>query len=87
MASPLYAEVSPDVLAEHVGQVISIVRMPLPVAARLHLGGDRQHPLLLLDPSAPPEDLVRALLDALALVTVGPGAAPSARKVRHLRLV
>lgn len=88
MALPLRADARPDVLAEEVGRLVSIVRMPLPVAARLHQGGDLERPVLLLDPSADPDDLTRALIETLILLTLGPTMVSSARKVgRHLRVV
>ena len=85
---PCSADTSPDVLAQLVGRIISVVRTPLgTAAARLYQGGELEQPLLLLDPNATPEDQTRALLDALALVTIGPAATVSARRVRHLRVV
>ena len=92
MAQPLPTEAPPDELEQLVGRIMSIVRTPLEDdrAARLHRGGGLEQPVLLLDPDADREDRDRALLEALALVTIGPDAASSARKVRparHLRAV
>lgn len=78
-----HARGSTDALEAIVGQHVAIVRTSLPVAARLHTGPT---PVLLLDPDAPREDQTVALLEALGLVMVGPGAATSARKVQHRHL-
>jgi hypothetical protein len=89
MALALRAGSSPDALEQLVGSIITILSVSLPVAARLHRGGELERPVLLLDPDADPDDRNRALIEALALVTIGPAAAPSAQKVqrRHLRAV
>jgi hypothetical protein len=76
---------STDALEALVGQHITIVRTPLPVAARLHTGPPT--PVLLLDPDAPQEDQTVALLEALGRILVGPAAITSGRKVPHLRVV
>jgi hypothetical protein len=89
MALAVRTEAAPDALEQLVGSIISIVRVSLPGGGRLHRGGGLERPVLLLDPDITPDDRNRVLIEALALVTIGPAAAASAQKVqvRHLRAV
>jgi hypothetical protein len=85
---PCRTDTSLDALAQLVGGIISIVWTPLGSdAALLQRGGAFEQPVLLLDPTATAEDQTRAMLEALAIVTVGPEAAATAQRARHLYAV
>lgn len=83
MASPLCQGRPADVLLEGLGDMLTIERRHMPVAARLRLSPTGEH-ILYLDPDASEEDRETALAETLAVLTFGPDAASSAHRARHL---
>jgi hypothetical protein len=83
MASPLCQGRPADVLLEGLGELLTIERRSMPVAARLTLSPLGEH-TLYLDPDASEADRETALAETLAVLLFGPDAAPTARRARHL---
>jgi hypothetical protein len=83
VASPLCQGRPADALLEGLGDLLTIEQRPMDVAARLRLNGNGEN-VLYLDPAVSDADRERVLAETLAALVLGPDAAPTARRARHL---